>query len=139
MIGIIAEEFNLDKTFYTAKLEKIVKALGIKGDIVIKLGDKEAAKALNATYLKRDWPTDVLSFPFNEDLPDGYYLGDVFICYPMAEEQAKESAVSLEEGLFNLMVHGILHLAGYNHETDQGEMAALQQELVGQHFKPLKR
>jgi len=138
MIKIIESNFKVDKDFYLDKLQEIVTELEIKGDIVIKLGDKEESQTLNAQFLQRDYPTDVLSFPFNENIPgEGYYLGDIFICYSMAEEQAKENDIPLEKELFTLMLHGILHLAGYDHETDVGEMQKMQEQILkkfGKHF-----
>jgi probable rRNA maturation factor len=138
MIKIIESNFKVDKDFYLDKLQEIVTELEIEGDIVIKLGDKEESQTLNAQFLQRDYPTDVLSFPFNENIPgEGYYLGDIFICYSMAEEQAKENDVPLEQELFTLMLHGILHLAGYDHESDVGEMQKMQEQILkkfGKHF-----
>ena len=140
MITIIDDEFKVDRDFFLDKLESIVSQLDIDpgGTIVIKLGNKEESKALNFQYLEKDYPTDVLSFPFNEELPDGYYIGDIFICFPIAEIQAKENNVSLQEELFRLMVHGVLHLLGYDHETDAGEMETLQEQLVEKYLKNCK-
>ena len=140
MIEIIDEHFNIDQQFYLDKLETIANELNInpEGTIVIKLGDQEESKSLNLQYLQKDYPTDVLSFPFNEELPDGFYIGDIFICYPIAEIQAKENNVSLQEELFRLMVHGILHLLGYDHEKDTGEMETLQEQLIDKYMKGRK-
>lgn len=137
MIELIDDDFKIDQQFYLDKLEAIAKELNINpnGTIVIKLGDREEAKNLNLQYLERDYPTDVLSFPFNEELPDGFYLGDIFICYPIADIQAKENNVSLQEELFRLMVHGILHLQGYDHEKDTGQMETLQEQLIDKYMK----
>ena len=122
----------LDQAFYIDILQKITNELNINGNIVIKVGDKDESQQLNRDYLQRDYPTDVLSFTFNEELPDGFYLGDIFVCYPIAEEQAGENQISLEEELLTLMIHGLLHLAGYDHEAenDKGEMLVLQDRLV---------
>ncbi len=131
MITINDDEFKIKQGFYLDKLEWVIKELNIRGDIVIKLGGKEEAQELNSQYLHRDYPTDVLSFPFNEEVPEeGFYLGDIFVCYPIAGEQAKENGITLEEELLMLMVHGILHLGGYDHETDSGEMEKLQEQLL---------
>ncbi|MCK4762266.1 MAG: rRNA maturation RNase YbeY [Candidatus Aminicenantes bacterium] len=135
MIKITAGEFKIDEVFYVERLEQIAAQQNLNGDVVIKLGDKEEARALNLQYLQKDYPTDVLSFPFNEELPSGYYLGDIFICYPIAEEQARESGITLQEELFTLMVHGLLHLSGLDHESDAGEMEQLQEQLVEKHIK----
>lgn len=131
MITINDDEFKVEQEFYLEKLERVVKELNIRGDIVIKLGGKEEAQELNSRYLQRDYPTDVLSFPFNEEVPEeGFYLGDIYVCYPIAGEQAEENGITLEEELLTLMVHGILHLAGFDHETDSGEMEKLQEQLL---------
>ncbi|HLP44456.1 MAG TPA: rRNA maturation RNase YbeY [Candidatus Kapabacteria bacterium] len=131
MITIDDEEFKLEQEFYLDKLEQVIKELDIQGNIVIKLGSKEEAQELNSRYLQKDYPTDVLSFPFNEEVPEeGFYLGDIFVCFPIAEEQAKENGLTLAEELLTLMVHGILHLAGYDHETDAGEMEKRQEQLL---------
>jgi len=136
MIELIHDDFKIDRQFYLDKLEAIVKELNInpEGTIVIKLGDREESKNLNLQYLEKDYPTDVLSFPFNEELPDGFYIGDIFICYPIAKIQAKENNVSLQEELFRLMVHGILHLQGYDHEKDTGQMDTLQEQLIDKYM-----
>jgi probable rRNA maturation factor len=131
MITINDDEFKIEQEYYLDKLEEVVKQLNLQGDIVIKLGGKEEAQELNSRYLQRDYPTDVLSFPFNEEVPEeGFYLGDIFVCYPIAGEQAKENGITPEEELLTLMIHGILHLAGYDHETDSGEMEKLQTQLL---------
>jgi len=137
MIEIIDDHFNIDQQFYLDKLESIARELNInpRGTIVIKLGDQEESKNLNLQYLQKDYPTDVLSFPFNEELPDGFYIGDIFICYPLAVSQARENHAALPEELFRLMVHGILHLLGYDHEKDTGQMEILQEQLVNKYMK----
>lgn len=129
------DSFQTDKRFYLNKLKEIAKELGIKGDCVIKLGDKEESRELNRKFLRRDYPTDVLSFPFNEELPGGFYLGDIFICLPIAEEQAGENNITVREELLRLMIHGLLHLSGRDHETDTGEMNELQERLVRQYLQ----
>jgi probable rRNA maturation factor len=131
MITINDDEFKIEQEYYLDILADVVKQLNLQGDIVIKLGGKEEAQELNSRYLQRDYPTDVLSFPFNEEVPEeGFYLGDIFVCYPIAGEQAKENGITPEEELLTLMIHGILHLAGYDHETDSGEMEKLQTQLL---------
>ena len=70
-------------------------------------------RRLNRTYLKNDYPTDVLSFP----------PGDLAISLDRAIEQARELGHSLEHELRILILHGMLHLSGFDHESDHGEMA----------------
>ncbi|MCP4216493.1 MAG: rRNA maturation RNase YbeY [bacterium] len=136
MIDIMDDDFQVDKAVYLEKLEAIMAELELEGTFSIKLGGDEESQALNMQYREKDYPTDVLSFPLNEELPEseGFYLGDIFICHPVAERQAEENEVSLQHELFTLMVHGLLHLAGYDHEEDDGEMLALQDRLVDKYF-----
>lgn len=125
-----SEDYKVNEAVFLERLEKIAGELEAPGDVVIKLGGKEESQALNKQFREKDYPTDVLSFVFDEETPEGYYLGDIFICYPVAEEQAKENGISPEQELFTLMVHGLMHLAGYDHETDEREMLNLQAELL---------
>ena len=130
MIRIQSEQIKLKKQYYITRLNGVLKQLKLTGIVTVKLGDEEESRELNNTYRKKDYPTDVLSFPLNEKLPGGFYIGDIFICHPIAVKQAEENGVSIEEELLTLMVHGILHLAGYDHEEDDGEMLDLQDTLL---------
>ncbi len=71
--------------------------------------------------------TDVLSFPGEMTL-DGYHLGDLVICIPEARRQAARASHPLERELKILLLHGVLHCLGYDHEADGGEMFALEQQ-----------
>lgn len=80
------------------------------------IGNGEMRK-LNARYRKKDYPTDVLSFPAAQDMPAGVrLLGDVIISVDKAKEQAKDRGRSLDEEMTTLLIHGVLHLLGYDHE-----------------------
>lgn len=83
--------------------------------------DREGMRELNLEHRGIDGPTDVLSFPIDPDgdAPGPRELGDVFVC----EEEC--------EDLDEAVVHGVLHLLGYDHETDDGEMLAIQDEITG--------
>ena len=82
-------------------------------------GDAELRR-LNREFRGLDYATDVLSFPA-PGLP--CYLGDLAISLPRARAQAREFGHSVEHEVQILMLHGLLHLLGYDHETDRGEMA----------------
>jgi probable rRNA maturation factor len=91
------------------------------GHLAIEFVDAERIAELNLQYRAKEGPTDVLSFPMDE-LEDPFgprEIGDVVIC--------PEHTVDLEEAV----VHGVLHLTGMDHETDEGEMLALQAEILG--------
>ncbi len=79
------------------------------------VGDR-AIRTLNRKFMKKDRPTDVLSFPLGEKGPDGkYYLGDIVIAVPVAARQAREKGHALEHELRLLAIHGYLHLLGFDH------------------------
>ena len=116
------------------RIRGIIKEIGAKGNLAIKLGGTEESRKFNAQYRGKDYPTDVLSFHCGEEQPDGFYLGDILICVPVAMEQASENGTDLDTELFTLMVHGILHLAGYDHEQDDGAMMSMQKSLVDKYW-----
>lgn len=91
------------------------------------LADDARLKQLNLGFRGKNKPTDVLSFPAYENAEG--IAGDLAISLETARRQADEHGHSLEEEVRILMLHGILHLAGYDHETDQGEMRAIEAEL----------
>jgi probable rRNA maturation factor len=77
---------------------------------------ERAIRTLNRKFMKKDKPTDVLSFPLGEKGPDGkYYLGDIVIAVPVAARQAREKGHGLDRELRLLAIHGFLHLLGYDH------------------------
>ena len=91
------------------------------------VGDR-AMRALNREYRGIDRSTDVLSFPGGET-PEGRHLGDVVVSLPYARRQAVTSGHPLETELRVLLLHGVLHCLGHDHETDDGEMERLERRL----------
>lgn len=93
--------------------------------------NEERMTSLNSSYRHKDGPTDVLSFPDGVTEEEGLrYLGDVFICPAVAKENALEYGVPFAREMAELHIHGVLHLLGWDHEEDEGEMMARQTELV---------
>jgi len=101
-------------------------------------------KELNSFFRDKDSTTDVLSFQheadefeskshaFTRDAPEGVtltFLGDIVISVEQAQRQAKENELSLDKEIKQLILHGLLHLCGYDHEKDDGEMNARELEL----------
>jgi probable rRNA maturation factor len=83
---------------------------------LVLVGNAEIRK-LNAKFRQKDYPTDVLSFPAGNELPTGVQLlGDVVISIEKAREQAKERLRTLNQEIVTLLIHGIVHLLGYDHE-----------------------
>jgi len=87
-------------------------------------------RRLNREFRKIDRPTDVLSFPAEAPA----FLGDVAIDVPYAARQARKRGHALDREVQLLLAHGVLHLLGHDHETDQGEMFRLQRRLVKRVF-----
>jgi probable rRNA maturation factor len=95
-------------------------------------------RALNRQYRSKDAPTDVLSFPAfapsavrraKSAGEGGAFLGDVVIAVGVARRQAREAGHSLQTEFRVLALHGLLHLLGYDHERDKGQMARLERRL----------
>src|SRR5205807_5612939 len=88
-------------------------------------------RQLNHLFRGKDITTDVLSFPHEPDEfdPDKANLGDIVISAGQAQKQAAENGLSLEGEIKQLILHGVLHLCGYDHETDNGEMNERELEL----------
>jgi probable rRNA maturation factor len=86
-------------------------------DVTVVLAGDDELRELNQKYLGINEPTDVLAFPSKEQDPDsgGPYVGDVIISLPRAEEQAKAAGHALRVEVQLLVVHGVLHLLGYDH------------------------
>lgn len=112
-----------------ARLEK----LGKREEVSISFVDNGTIQTLNKQYRGMDQPTDVLSFPQDElpaELPQ--ILGDIVISLERAAEQAQEYGHSLEREVLFLAIHGLLHLLGYDHQTEQEEkqMRAREEEIL---------
>ena len=88
-------------------------------------------RELNRFYRDKHATTDVLSFPSEPDefSDDENYLGDIVISLEQAEKQAEENDLKFETEIKQLILHGILHLCGYDHETDAGEMNERELEM----------
>lgn len=88
---------------------------------IIYVNDRQIRK-LNAQYLKRDRPTDVIAFPMNEINPEqieSFLLGDIAVSVETASRQAEELGHTLQRELNILTIHGLLHLAGYDDSTEE--------------------
>ncbi len=113
-IGIIDEEKWRDLAIHTLKAEGVQA-----GELNLIFVDSQNIQQLNKTYLGKSEPTDVLAFPLDSfdisttDTP--LLLGDVVICPEMAMENAKAQNKTLEEEIALLVLHGVLHILGYDH------------------------
>ncbi len=146
-IGLSVEEkFRglVDEDWVRKVAQQVLRAEGVAPPYEVSLvfTDSETVQRLNRDYRSVDEPTDVLAFymlPQKEAdssfalPPDGVLrLGEVIISYPQAVEQAKEQGHSIDKELALLIIHGILHLLGYDHEQPEEEkrMRARERELL---------
>ena len=118
-------------------LELAGRARAEAADFSVLLTTDRTIRRYNCRFRGKDEPTDVLSFPGRDSLPDGVdkpYLGDMMISIETAYRQALTRNHSLEREICTLMIHGWLHLLGFDHELDQGQMRRkelrLQRELL---------
>jgi probable rRNA maturation factor len=125
----------------SSAVEKVLRWEDRPGDVTVVVTDEQGIRELNRDFLGHDRVTDVLAFatqeeggPFVPAPGTENYLGDVIVCYPRAVEQALEHDHSVQEELALLVVHGMLHLLGYDHATEgeQAAMWALQDEILDQ-------
>lgn len=111
--------------------ETALRGLGCSDcEVSVLLTGNGRIRELNAAYRKIDRPTDVLSFP----MEDPYMLGDIVISVEKARTQAGEFGVSLDEEMARLLVHGLLHLLGYDHVRggrQAAKMKRAEDELMG--------
>ena len=137
--GLVDEEWVKRITQQVLEAERIASPY----EMSLVFTDSETVQRLNRDYRGVDEPTDVLAFYMLSQKeadssfvlpPDGITrLGEVIISYPQAAEQAKEQGHSVDEELALLIIHGILHLMGYDHEQPEEErrMREREEELLG--------
>jgi probable rRNA maturation factor len=119
----IASELNNIPT--TAQFKKWVKAtLRVDTEVTIRIVDEDEGRTLNNTYRSKNYATNVLTFPLTEE---PHLIGDIVICAPIVEKEARTQHKSFEAHFAHLTVHGVLHLHGYDHETEA--QAALMESI----------
>lgn len=113
--------------------EKVLKVAPVNGaGVTVAFVSDRVMRELNWRWRGKRGTTDVLSFPAGQDefeKVEGWTLGDVVISVEQAERQAREQGLEFEEEVSQLILHGVLHLCGYDHETDKGEMHRLEMRL----------
>ncbi len=120
-------------------LRRARKAVPVAGQVSVLLASDSAIKRLNGKFRGKHRPTDVISFPAlqmpvqetrsRQSPKHPPVAGDLAISFDAAERQARQFGHPVIAELKILMLHGLLHLAGYDHETDSGEMAAREEQL----------
>ncbi len=141
MINILIGEAYMDQVDPQVLQRAAEAALNQQGqvdevDLSVVVEDDDRLRELNNQFLSIDAPTDVLSFPSGEEEADpetgNFYLGDVIISYPRAQEQASAAGHGVMDEVQLLVVHGVLHLLGHDHAEpeEKARMWAAQQEIL---------
>ena len=114
-----------DESAILAFIGRIAKNVAARAEFAVVVSNDDAVRGANRRFRGISRTTDVLSFP------DGHEgrLGDVLISAPRAQRQAETYGHAIEDELKVLALHGLLHLLGYDHETDQGEMNRVEKRL----------
>ena len=102
-------------------------------ELSVRIVDEDEGKALNETYRGASGPTNVLSFPFDEKTPEPLPLiGDIVVCAPVVVREAKQQNKALNAHCAHMIIHGVLHLLGYDHQNDSeaATMEALETEIM---------
>jgi len=117
------------------ELEEIVNFITDK-DFELIVVDNQTIKEINKEYRNIDKPTDVLSFPL-DIVCDGMPMGSIIISSDKVKDGANEFNHSIEDEFKLLLIHGLLHLIGYDHEIDNGEMRQKEKEIIEKFNLPL--
>ncbi len=103
-------------------------------ELVVRIVDEAESAELNETYRGKTGPTNVLSFPFDmpPEVEELHLLGDLVICAPVVQREAAEQGKPLQAHWAHMLVHGTLHLQGYDHQNDEQatEMERLEQQIM---------
>lgn len=102
-------------------------------ELSVRIVDEPEGKALNETYRGASGPTNVLSFPFESDIPKPLPLiGDIVICAPVVTREAQQQNKDINAHWAHMIIHGVLHLLGYDHERDSDAaiMETLETEIL---------
>lgn len=110
----------------------IQAALFFPAELTLRIVDAEEGQELNRDYRGKDYATNVLTFAYTEDSDADVTQADIILCTDVLEKEAKEQKKSVLEHAQHLVVHGVLHAQGYDHETDEEaeEMEALEIEIL---------
>lgn len=138
MITSSQKRVRLDRAGLRRDVRKILELLGTgQQELSLMIVDDEGIRTINRDYLRRDQPTNVIAFSlkegdFGDVNPD--VLGDVVVSVEAAAREARTTGIPIEDALLYLIIHGILHLAGYDHEGPKGRarariMSAVQQAV----------
>ena len=123
-------EASLDRFVARAR-----RAVGLRGSVTVLITSSREMRSLNARFRDKDKATDVLSFPPQFESPR--FAGDIAISAEIAAQNARRLGHSTAEEVKILALHGVLHLAGFDHESDNGKMARMEERVRAKLGLPL--
>ncbi|HZW21523.1 rRNA maturation RNase YbeY [Noviherbaspirillum sp.] len=124
---------RLKETIPRNKLRRWIQAaLFAPAELTIRFVDAEEGRTLNREYRGKDYATNVLTFAYTEDEESEVTQADIILCTDVLQREAAEQKKSVEAHAAHLVVHGVLHAQGYDHENDEeaAEMEALEVEIL---------
>lgn len=130
---------RLKETITRSKLRRWVQAaLFAPAELAIRFVDAEEGQALNREYRGKDYATNVLTFAYTEDENSEVTQADIILCTDVLQREAGEQKKSVESHAAHLVVHGVLHAQGYDHDTDDeaAEMEQLEIEILASLGEP---
>ncbi|MGH9875674.1 MAG: rRNA maturation RNase YbeY [Pyrinomonadaceae bacterium] len=135
MIEVVNRQRKIafDSKRWQAFVEKAWRVIPTEAEgVTVAFVSDRAMRELNRLWRHKQGTTDVLSFPVEQDefeKAEGSSLGDVVISLEQAARQAKENGLTVDQEIAQLILHGLIHLCGYDHATDNGEMNRLEVRL----------
>ena len=121
-IQILSRHRSPRESILTEWIKYALKTCRVEqAEVTVRVVDYEESALLNETYRNKEGPTNILSFPFDDDENEEPPLlwGDLVICAPLLEEESIEQEKDLESHWAHIVIHGLLHLMGFDHETDE--------------------
>ena len=114
------------------KLVEVYRGLGLDKVVVVRICHENESAELNRQYLSKDYPTNVLSFPFDDSDKPTIPLGNLAICWSVLERESLDQKKFLLDHLAHLFLHGVLHLLSFDHQTESSaeEMEAIEIETL---------
>lgn len=130
---------RLKESITRSKLRRWIQAaLFAPAELTIRFVDAEEGRTLNREYRNKDYATNVLTFAYTEDEDSEVTQADIILCTDVLQREAAEQKKSVEAHAAHLVVHGVLHAQGYDHETDEeaAEMEQLEIEILANLGEP---
>lgn len=121
-LAVSGDTGGLARTLVRRAVAQVVRGERQRASIAVTFVNKREMRRLNADHLRHDYPTDVISFALAQ--PDGSIAGDIYVCRYVAARQARAHRVTVRAELLRLVVHGTLHVLGWDHPDGEGRTAS---------------